>query len=219
MVMELAAGSTNDSSIWIQTVTNIGTACQPGGGGQDSADGCTVSFTIDMKGQYQQWAELIVELYGNAIVDFDTVFENITLRTDHAEPTDTSLCNIEGLDCVSASFDASRTTCTIGSCTLPKSVAPTTTTSPPPRTATATTTASSSSATGGGSSSSSSSSSASSSATSSSPASSASSSSHSSSTGSTSNIYYSAAAGPSPLAAALLATVAAAVIALASIAF
>ncbi|KAJ1565059.1 hypothetical protein HK405_013259 [Cladochytrium tenue] len=166
-----------------------------------------------MKGQYQQWAELVVELYGNAIVDFDTVFENITLRTDHAEPAGTSLCNVANPNvatesCSGATFDTARTTCSVDRCVLPKKVSQTTTTSPPPRTATAT--ASSSSASGGGGSSSTSFSSSSS-------ATSAPSSPSATSSASSSNIY-SAAAGLSSLIAPLMVTALSALPVLASIA-
>ncbi|KAI9356282.1 hypothetical protein DFJ73DRAFT_641194, partial [Zopfochytrium polystomum] len=51
--------NSDTSSIWVQTVTNIGKACT--NGGTDTPAGCQVSYTIDLLGQYQRMALFIVE--------------------------------------------------------------------------------------------------------------------------------------------------------------
>ncbi|KAJ3323751.1 hypothetical protein HDU76_013571 [Blyttiomyces sp. JEL0837] len=60
-------------TVWTQTVTS-------------SKTGKSVNFVLDMKGQGQNRAELVIELYNGAVVDFDVVFKDITLVTNMKEP-------------------------------------------------------------------------------------------------------------------------------------
>ena len=111
------------STLWLQTVTRLNSPCLtfPGsanGGG--SSNPCTVSYTIDMKGQDQQWAMFVAELYNDAILYFDTVFQNITWVVDMAndpgfcvnDPSNTGGVIVTGRKLINAK------TCTIEALTL-----------------------------------------------------------------------------------------------------
>ncbi|KAJ3250386.1 hypothetical protein HDU77_006720 [Chytriomyces hyalinus] len=73
------------SSIWVQTITNKGKACQPQSGGvplSKNGKDCSVQFSYDMMNQAQTFAILEVELLHNATVDFNVEFRDILLSTD-----------------------------------------------------------------------------------------------------------------------------------------
>ncbi|ORY28930.1 hypothetical protein BCR33DRAFT_745483 [Rhizoclosmatium globosum] len=73
-------------STWVQTVVRSGVACSGPGSGLASPNGCTVSFSMDMKGQAQPRAELVLELYYQAVVTSDVTFSNIQLQIKNPEP-------------------------------------------------------------------------------------------------------------------------------------
>ncbi|KAI8621562.1 hypothetical protein BC830DRAFT_1093915 [Chytriomyces sp. MP71] len=74
-------------TVWVQTVVRQGVACSGLGNGVDTPDGCTVSYSLDMQNQYQDRAELVLELYYSAVVTDDVFFNNIQLTVAQPEPS------------------------------------------------------------------------------------------------------------------------------------
>ncbi|KAJ3332205.1 hypothetical protein HDU76_000978 [Blyttiomyces sp. JEL0837] len=90
---------------WIQTVTNTN-------------NGKSVDYTIDMKGQSQGWAELVIELYGEAKQYFDVLFTGIEMTVQNAEDAfcQGELTYKENEQCSSPTLSADKKTCTISQC-------------------------------------------------------------------------------------------------------
>ncbi|KAJ3020199.1 UNVERIFIED_CONTAM: hypothetical protein HDU68_010312 [Siphonaria sp. JEL0065] len=120
---------------WVQTVTRQGVACSGPGAGVNSASGCQVSFSIDMQGQVQNRAELVLELYYQAVVTHNVVFSGITLEVLYPEPTNsTRFCTPTSRlqkteTCSGMSLSADKKTCTIQQCLF---TAPAVVVVPPP---------------------------------------------------------------------------------------
>ncbi|KAJ3081557.1 hypothetical protein HDU99_005381, partial [Rhizoclosmatium hyalinum] len=117
-------------STWVQTVVRSGVACSGPGSGLASPNGCTVSFSMDMKGQAQPRAELVLELYYQAVVTSDVTFSNIQLQIKNPEPasstrfcTPTSRLQV-GETCSGMVLSADRTSCSIDSCLFKATAAP-----------------------------------------------------------------------------------------------
>ncbi|KAJ3020201.1 UNVERIFIED_CONTAM: hypothetical protein HDU68_010314, partial [Siphonaria sp. JEL0065] len=107
---------------WVQTVTRQGVACSGPGSGVNSASGCQVSFSIDMLGQGQNRAELVLELYYQAVVTTNVVFKDISLQILNTEPSNsTRFCTPTSRlqkteTCSGMVLSADGKTCTIQQC-------------------------------------------------------------------------------------------------------
>ncbi|KAJ3403698.1 hypothetical protein HDV05_007663, partial [Chytridiales sp. JEL 0842] len=124
MDMYILPGATNTSSIWRQTVVRVGKPCLPTANGRNTPDGCLVSFDLDMLGQSQNRAQLVIELYGSTVVDFDLQFSDIAIQLNKAEANDPRVrfCDTQGRylqpfeTCTGISLSPDGRTCTVSSC-------------------------------------------------------------------------------------------------------
>ncbi|KAJ3074454.1 hypothetical protein HDU98_011237 [Podochytrium sp. JEL0797] len=122
-------------TVWVQTVTRQGVACSGPGNGVNGASGCQVTYSIDMQGQAQNRAELVLELYYQAVVTSPVTFSGISMTILNAEPsTSTRFCTSTsrlqtGETCSGMSLSADGKTCTIQQCFFAASASPVT---PPP---------------------------------------------------------------------------------------
>ncbi|KAI8835205.1 hypothetical protein BJ741DRAFT_608340 [Chytriomyces cf. hyalinus JEL632] len=127
-MMDVAAGDTLMMSMvlqgttWVQTVTRVGVACSGPGSGVSSPDGCQVSYALDMRGQGQNRAEIVLELYFNAVVTDNVLFSDIRLVAAKPEPAGSvAFCNeLSRLQkneaCTGMALSQDGLTCTISSC-------------------------------------------------------------------------------------------------------
>ncbi|TPX64579.1 hypothetical protein CcCBS67573_g08372 [Chytriomyces confervae] len=127
-MMDVAAGDTLMMSMvlqgttWVQTVTRVGVACSGPGSGVSSPDGCQVSYALDMRGQGQNRAEIVLELYFNAVVTDNVLFSDIRLVAAKQEPAGSvAFCNeLSRLQkneaCTGMALSQDGLTCTISSC-------------------------------------------------------------------------------------------------------
>ncbi|KAI8820302.1 hypothetical protein BJ741DRAFT_639354 [Chytriomyces cf. hyalinus JEL632] len=127
-MMDVAAGDTLMMSMvlqgttWVQTVTRVGVACSGTGSGVSSPDGCQVSYALDMRGQGQNRAEIVLELYFNAVVTDNVQFSDIRLVAAKPEPAGSvAFCNeLSRLQkneaCTGMALSQDGLTCTISSC-------------------------------------------------------------------------------------------------------
>ncbi|KAI9336326.1 hypothetical protein BDR26DRAFT_490506 [Obelidium mucronatum] len=122
-------------STWVQTVTRLGVACSGPGSGVDTSAGCQVSFAIDMLGQGQNRAELVLELYYQAVVTHDVSFTDISMTILNPEPSNsTRFCTPTSRlqkteTCSGMVLSADKKTCTIQECLF---TAPAVVVVPPP---------------------------------------------------------------------------------------
>ncbi|KAJ3237577.1 hypothetical protein HDU81_009273 [Chytriomyces hyalinus] len=127
-MMDVAAGDTLMMSMvlqgttWVQTVTRVGVACSGPGSGVSTPDGCQVSYALDMRGQGQNRAEIVLELYFNAVVTDNVLFSDIRLVAAKPEPAGSvafcnSLSRLQANEaCSGMALSQDGLTCTISSC-------------------------------------------------------------------------------------------------------
>ncbi|KAI9336329.1 hypothetical protein BDR26DRAFT_897079 [Obelidium mucronatum] len=106
-----------------------------GRSGVNSPSGCQVSFSIDMMGQAQNRAELVLELYYQAVVTHDVSFTGISMTILNPEPANsTRFCTPTSRlqkteTCSGMVLSADKKTCTIQQCLFTAPPLPVT---PPP---------------------------------------------------------------------------------------
>ncbi|KAI8621564.1 hypothetical protein BC830DRAFT_1093922 [Chytriomyces sp. MP71] len=132
---QLLMSMTLSGTQWIQTVVRQGVPCSGVGNGGNGPNGCQVSYTIDMMGQGQNRAELVLELYYQALVTSDVVFSNIQMTIQNPEPAgSTKFCNPSSRlqkfeTCTGIVMSRDGKTCTIQQCLFAAQASPST---PPP---------------------------------------------------------------------------------------
>ncbi|KAJ3128178.1 hypothetical protein HK100_009334 [Physocladia obscura] len=118
----LLMSMTLSGTTWTQTVTRQGVACSGAGNGVSTSSGCQVTYSIDMKGQGQVRAEIVLELYYQAVVTSNVFFTDITLTVVAAEPSIsqrfcTSSSRLQSTEvCTGMSLSSDGKTCTIQQC-------------------------------------------------------------------------------------------------------
>ncbi|KAI9341406.1 hypothetical protein BDR26DRAFT_969861 [Obelidium mucronatum] len=123
-------------SVWTQTIVRLGRPCV--GGGTQTAEGCQTVYALDMRGQGQNRAELVLELWNKAFIHSDVVFSSISLTIQNPEPAGslyfcTSRSYIKPTEtCTGISLSADKKTCTIDQCIFTKPAAPTAGAEDPP---------------------------------------------------------------------------------------
>ncbi|KAJ3237578.1 hypothetical protein HDU81_009274 [Chytriomyces hyalinus] len=116
----LAMSLVLDGTTWQQAVTRQGKECS--GGGSASAGGCQVVYSLDMMGQGQNRAELVLEHWNKAGPFTNVAFNDITLVAANAEPaTSSQFCTPRSLlqkyeGCSGMVLSDDKKTCTIQQC-------------------------------------------------------------------------------------------------------
>ncbi|KAI8835206.1 hypothetical protein BJ741DRAFT_608343 [Chytriomyces cf. hyalinus JEL632] len=116
----LAMSLVLDGTTWLQSVTRQGKECS--GGGSASATGCQVLYSLDMLGQGQNRAELVLEHWNKAGPYTNVAFNDITLVTANAEPASSlQFCTERSLlqkyeACSGMVLSDDKKTCTIQQC-------------------------------------------------------------------------------------------------------
>ncbi|KAJ3074457.1 hypothetical protein HDU98_011240 [Podochytrium sp. JEL0797] len=109
-------------TVWVQTVTRQGVACSGPGSGVSAAGGCQVTYSIDMQGQAQNRAELVLELYYQAVITSNVVFSGISMTILNKEPVSslrfcTPSSRLQATEtCTGMLLSADGKTCTIQQC-------------------------------------------------------------------------------------------------------
>ncbi|TPX66129.1 hypothetical protein CcCBS67573_g07920 [Chytriomyces confervae] len=131
----LVMSMTLTGTVWTQTVVRQGVDCSGPGDGVKGPNGCEVSFSIDMLGQGQNRAELVLELYYQAVVTSDVLFNDIRMTITNPEPSNsTRFCTPSSRlqkteTCTGMALSADGKTCTIEQCMFKAAQNPVT---PPP---------------------------------------------------------------------------------------
>ncbi|KAJ3237581.1 hypothetical protein HDU81_009277 [Chytriomyces hyalinus] len=131
----LVMSMTLTGTVWTQTIVRQGVDCSGPGDGVKGPNGCEVSFSIDMLGQGQNRAELVLELYYQAVVTSDVLFNNIRMTITNPEPSNsTRFCTPNSRlqkteTCTGMVLSADGKTCTIDQCMFKAAQNPVT---PPP---------------------------------------------------------------------------------------
>ncbi|KAI9354120.1 hypothetical protein DFJ73DRAFT_775967 [Zopfochytrium polystomum] len=112
-------------NVWTQTVTRIVAAdgqypppCLAGSGTL-TPRGCQVTFSKDMQGQKQQWAEWVTELWGGALTQSSLSVYDVAIALDKPEPSYSNFCRqqVQPYACCSGiAFSQDKTTCLVDAC-------------------------------------------------------------------------------------------------------
>ncbi|KAI9326421.1 hypothetical protein DFJ73DRAFT_801301 [Zopfochytrium polystomum] len=112
-------------TVWTQTVTRIIAADdqQPppclAGSGTPTPRGCQVTFSKDMQGQKQQWAEWVTELWRGALTQSSLTVYDVAIGLERPEPSSSKFCRqqVQPYACCSGvTWSQDGTTCLVDAC-------------------------------------------------------------------------------------------------------